>query len=196
MKKMEDMHFPDYVFTLSQEQTDWLREPGENGNSIGGRLPLPPSSYMSNTERIYSESKGGTIPVVDEKVLDVLIQWADDNHLDELKWREPWSDGDEGSWDGFPRDKELLVRLRDLNLLGAKYTVLPKEIGYLTHLVKLNLGENDLDVLPEEIVNLVPLNFINLNRNQNLKLTEKQKQWLSTLKENGATVWVDDDILD
>jgi len=56
-------------------------------------------------------------------------------------------------------------------------------------MVKLNLGENDLSILPDEIVNLVHLEFINLGRNGNLKLTEKQKKWLVTLKENGATVW-------
>ena len=76
--------------------------------------------------------------------------------IDKLEWREPWSEGDDGSWDGFPRDKDLILRFKELNLLGTGSEVLPKEIGYLTNLVKLNLGQNDLIALPDEIVNLTP----------------------------------------
>jgi len=87
-----------------------------------------------------------------------------------------------------PEQISQLENLKKLEISGNKFTTLPESI--------VNLRENDLSVLPEEIVDLVHLDFINLSRNQNLKLTKKQKKWLRTLKENGATVWVDDDILD
>ena len=106
---------------------------------------------MSIAERVHSESEGSIIPEVDDEVLDVLLHWADDNNLDELEWREPLFEGSDGSWDGFPRDKELLVRLRELNLLGAKCEVLPKEIGHLTLLRDINLNQNSLSKLPKMI---------------------------------------------
>jgi Leucine-rich repeat (LRR) protein len=190
LTKLENLSLPDYVFTLSSEQNDWLRELYSKSNNLFSRLPYPPSSYMSISERIYAESEGNIIPEVDDEVLDILIAWANDNNLDELEWREPFSDDTDGSWSGFPRNKELLVRLRELKLLGAKCEVIPKEIAYLTNLVAVNFGENDLTSLPEEIVNLTNLSFINLSRNSNLKLTTQQMEWLNTLKDKGATVWV------
>jgi len=190
LKKLKDLSLPDYVFTLSSEQNNWLRELYSKSNNLFSRLPYPPSSYMTISERIYAESEGNIIPEVDDEVLDILIAWANDNNLNELEWREPLSDDTDGSWSGFPRNKELLIRLRELNLLGAKCEVLPKEIGYLTNLVELNFGETELTFLPEEIVNLSNLSFINLSRNSNLKLTTQQKVWLDTLKDKGATVWI------
>ena len=148
---------------------------------------------MSISERVFEESKDDLIPVVDDNAIDKLINWANEKKIDELEWRESWSEGDDGSWDGFPRDKNLILRLKELNLLGARSEVLPKEIGYLTNLVKLNLGQNDLTALPDEIVNLSNLRFINLSSNPDLKLTARQTAWLDALKANGATVWTNDE---
>jgi Leucine-rich repeat (LRR) protein len=192
LSKLKDFSLPDYVFTLSDEQISWLTKLDDNSNSIGRKLPLPPSSYMSITDRIYAQFEDNPIPKITSEDLEILIKWADAHNLDELEWREPYFDEGDGSWDGFPRDKKLLVRFKELNLLGAKCEVLPEEIGYLTQIERLNLGENNLTVLPEEIVNLVNLTFINLGRNEELKLSNKQEKWLTTLKENSATVWAND----
>lgn len=193
LKNLESISIPDYVFTLTHAQYDWIRESDQNSGSIFSRLPLPPSSYMSISDRVFTESKDDVIPVVEDNSIDTLIHWVNEKKIDELEWREPWSEGDDGSWDGFPRDKDLILRFKELNLLGARSQDLPKEIGYLTNLVKLNLGENNLTALPDEIINLTKLSFINLSRNTDLKLTTKQIEWLSTLKKDGATVWTNDE---
>ena len=192
LKELEGIDIPDYVFTLTPSHYDWIKELQANSNTVFNRLPLPPSSYMSISERVMLESKDDVIPVIDDNALDILIAWADKNNIDELKWREPWSEGGDGSWDGFPRDKNLILRFKDLNLLGVNSKTIPKELGYLRNLTKLNLGSNELTSLPEEIVNLSNLEFINLGRNPDLKLTTKQTNWLKTLEENGATVWTND----
>ncbi len=136
--------------------------------------------------------------------------------MDELEWREPFLDGSDGSWDGFPRDKELLVRLRELGLLGAKCEVLPKEIGHLTLLRDINLNVNNLSTLPNEIGNLTKLTvlrvyknqlislpesiialtnltYLDLSLNSDLKLTFTQKKWIELLKSKGCEVQVDND---
>jgi Leucine-rich repeat (LRR) protein len=190
LKKLEGLSLPDYVFTLSSEQNNWLRELYFNSDNIFSRLPYLPSSYMTISERIYAENEGSIIPEVDDEVLNTLIAWANEHDLKELEWGKPYFSHSEGSWSGFPRNKELLIRFKELNLLGAECEVLPKEIGFLINLEKVNFGQNELTSLPEEIVNLTNLNFINLGRNPDLKLTKQQMEWLDTLKDNGATVWV------
>ncbi len=170
LTNLEGLSLPDYIFELTEKQKAWLKSLYEKQNSIGYRLPFPPSSYMSVSDRLLSETNMTEVVTVSDEVLDKLIAWANSNQLKELTWREPWSEGDDGSWDGFPRDKELLVRLQKLNLLGAKCDTLPQEIGYLTQLKKLNLCENSLTRLPKSIGSLTNLTELRLCRNKLKKL--------------------------
>jgi len=196
LKHLKNISIPDYVFTLTSAQYDWIGEIQQYSNLLFQRLPLAPSAKMSIYERVLMEAKGATQPEVDDDIIKKLIKWANEKKIDELEWREPWYDGDDGSWDGFPRDKKLILRLKEINLLGARCEVLPKEIGLLTNLVKLNLGQNDLIELPEEITNLTNLSFINLGRNPDLKLTTVQRKWIVSLKAKDCIVWMDDEAMD
>jgi len=89
----------------------------------------------------------------EEKLLDKLIQWANNNNLPQLKIEKHHSIKG-GYHEGIPRNKNKLFNLHTLNLPNCNLDELPKEIGKLKNLKKLWLDENNLTKLPNEICNL------------------------------------------
>ena len=110
-----------------------------------------------------------------------------------------------------------LIGIHNLHLHTNKLEKLPEEIGNLVNLIKLDLGNNSIknipksisklkhleylglfnsgiSFLPDEIINLPSLTGINIAGNPNLKLTEYQKNWISSLNE--YDVRIDEDLLD
>ena len=95
----------------------------------------------------YKEFEDGE----NNKWIDVLIKWADENNLSE---------------EDFPRDKNKLQNLDILSLEDYTLTYLPKEIGNLKNLEYLSVYSSNLTHLPDEIGNLENLEFLILCFNQ------------------------------
>ena len=77
-----------------------------------------------------------------------IWNWADKNHVSDLEWIEHDSYLKGGYFRGLPRNKEVLLNLTELNLLGSQVTHLPVEIGKLINLKKLYLLGNQLTAIP------------------------------------------------
>lgn len=128
---------------------------------------------------------------VDDECFARLVKWADDNKI---------------AADNFPREKERLIKLKELDLLsGCDLKSLPDEFANLQSLEKLNLVCNkfqefpkalcklknlkelilwncDLEYLPDEFVNLQNLEKLNLWGNK-FKEFPKVINKLKNLKE-------------
>ncbi|CAD7773995.1 Leucine Rich repeats (2 copies) [Candidatus Methanoperedenaceae archaeon GB50] len=102
--------------------------------------------------------------------IDKLWKWADENNVPDLhlKWVEAFEVeyhememtgviNKVKCWRGLPRNKEKLLSLTKLDLVGNQLTQLPKEIGNLANLTELRLDGNKLTEVPEEIGNLTNL---------------------------------------
>jgi Leucine-rich repeat (LRR) protein len=109
------------------------------------------------------------ISTKNEALLDTLIEWANKNNLPELKNEEHMIIAG-GYFEGFPRDKKILIEIHTLNLPNCKIDTLPKEIGTLKKLKKLWLDGNDLRYLPDEICNLTLLEELYVPNNNIEKL--------------------------
>jgi hypothetical protein len=66
-------------------------------------------------ENIYSKNS------LKEMDLDDLLKWADKNNIDDYYFEDE-------IWYGFPRNKQKILAITDLNLNGNKLTELPKSI--------------------------------------------------------------------
>lgn len=116
-----------------------------------------------------TRKKDEYINTKNEKLLDTLIEWANKNNLPELKNEEHMVIAG-GYFEGFPRDKNILIELHTLNLPNCKINTLPKEIGTLKNLKKLWLDGNHLTHLPDEICNLTLLEELYIPNNDIEKL--------------------------
>ena len=87
----------------------------------------------------------------------------------------------------FPQKQKDLLKLTTLDLRRcSSLESLPAEIGNLTNLTYLDLRMcSSLESLPAEIENLTRLEKLDLSECPHLKLTEKQEQFIKTLKRNG-----------
>jgi len=118
----------------------------------------------------------------DEEIwLNSLISWANENNLPELKIEEHLMIAG-GYYSGFPRDKNILIKLHTLNLPNCTLKKLPKEIGNLKQLKKIWLDGNNLIELPDEICNLTLLEELYVPNN-NIKKLPKDIGNLSNLVE-------------
>lgn len=135
---------------------------------------------FQRSEAILSK-RNSDIP--DERWIERLWEWADENNLPNLIWIDNIHYDKGGYWGGLPRDREKLLNLTSLNISHNKLTELSKEIGYLTKLEELNLSYNKLKILPESVCNLKNLQKFNFAMNLNLVLTIKQIKWIKNLKE-------------
>ncbi|MEE9378983.1 MAG: leucine-rich repeat domain-containing protein [Candidatus Lokiarchaeia archaeon] len=81
-----------------------------------------------------------------------------------------------------------LTMLKELILWHNKLKSLPESIGNLKSLEILYLGNNNLKILPDSIVNLTSLKDINFNWNKLNILTQHQKYWLVSLKNNNCKI--------
>ena len=110
---------------------------------------------------------------IEDDSVQKILDWADENSIPDLKWIEHDSYLKGGYYKGVPRDKEKLLDLTELNLLGYQLAELPKEIGTLTQLKKLYLSGNKLTELPAGISNLVNLEELYVPGNH-LKVLPKE----------------------
>lgn len=85
----------------------------------------------------------------DDSVFDKLIEWANEREISPSK---------------FPRDKNALKALKELNLSDCGLKTLPQELMYLQGLEELDLSENKFQgVVPRVICELKNLKKLSLN---------------------------------
>jgi len=114
-----------------------------------------------------------------------LIDWADQYGIPDLQYSEPYFEEDgslieSGYWFGLPREKELLLKLEELNLNGYLKSDIPDEIRFLRGLKKLSISDGpsarwdveDIDrdedcitEIPPWISELTELEFLDLSYN-------------------------------
>lgn len=90
-----------------------------------------------------------------------------------------------------PNEFTNLKKLELLELNNNAIETLPDGIENLTSLKYLNLNINSLKILPKRIVKLKQLEYLNIKNNKYLELTEEQRCWLQSLKNNGCEVIYD-----
>lgn len=122
----------------------------------------------------------------DDKWVNVLIEWANDNDLEAFK---NYSTVPAYPQTGFPREKNQLSSLESLYLPKSGISYLPPELGKLTklqgicldgnsideypeemchykYLMRLDIDGNNLETLPHEIGNLTSLQILSLESNK------------------------------
>jgi len=121
----------------------------------------------------------------DDSWIDILIKWANDSNLQQLKIvGEPSC-----PYTGFPRDRReiqaleflhlinsnilylppelgMLKKLKYIYLDGNNIDVIPKELCFLPHLIRLDIDGNNITTLPREISNLTTLQILSLRNNK------------------------------
>lgn len=118
-----------------------------------------------------------------------LIQWADENNVPEFTYiTKDVFDEDDNIIEtlkiafGLPRNENLLLNLKELNLSGHNFTEIPEQVKYLTNLKLLNFSKdisdtewpalqnadrfNVLTSIPNWISELINLEELNLSDNR------------------------------
>lgn len=136
----------------------------------------------------------------DEGWIEKIFAWSDENIIQSSTY--------------FPKNKDDLLRMKNLSLRWNRLTSLPDELFNLqqietlelnnnaleyissklvkmTNLKHLNLNINDLKLLPKEIIQLKQLEMLNIKNNKHLVLDDEQISWLIGLKNNGCNVIYD-----
>lgn len=83
----------------------------------------------------------------DDSVFDKLIEWANEREISPSK---------------FPRDKDALKALKELNLSNCDLKTLPQELVCLQRLEELVLGYNNFKEFPNALCGLINLKSLNL----------------------------------
>lgn len=195
----------------------------QNNTNQNAKVALNKAKNLLNiTKTLLVKQENNQL--VEDNWIERLWKWADENNIpdpDAEKGR--WFDDKNETWGkGIPREKTRLLNLLELNLTGAFFNPneikeLPIEITYLTHikgftihnqklsrlpnnisnlknLEELILSSNPLKELPVEICNFKRLKYLSLTSCSSLVLTREQKDWINKLKNNGCTVYTDDDL--
>ncbi len=157
-----------YMLKVTKKQQRWLHKLRENGCEV-----YLDSDVVENSQNI---------DLVDERWMERLWAWADENNIPDLTWTEEEGYKNGGCWKNLPRTKNKLLSFTELNLEGKQITELPKEIGNLTSLTKLNLRTNQLTELPKEVGNLTRLTELDLSHNQLIELPKEIKNLENLIK--------------
>ena len=117
-------------------------------------------SILGITQNILKPKKS-VLAVLNKSWMIQLLRWADKNNIPELQY---YKNGD--YWAGLSRDKKILIKVIELDLILNNLQDIPKEIGNLVSLKELKLYRNQLRDIPEEISNLVNLRKLYLHKNE------------------------------
>ncbi len=121
------------------------------------------TSFLNLPLNLKSFIKKDNAVIGNDEWLDELIAWADEKKISEEK---------------FPRDKELILSLKTLDLSKNQLNTLPESIGNLTNVTTLHLSMNSFSTLPESIRNLRHLTCLMLYDNKLTTLPE----WIGDFK--------------
>lgn len=88
----------------------------------------------------------------------------------------------------FPPSICRMPKLRILDLIGNKIEHFPECIGDLTELRELWISENPIKSIPEDITKLVNLRKLDILKVEYNNLSEREKQYLRKLEENGCSI--------
>lgn len=106
---------------------------------------------------------------IDETIIDILIQWADDNQIPELYKKDY-------STIGFPRDKIEIRKLKSLEIKYVKLNSIPEALFELKNLEKLYLKNCELESFPKGLSKLTKLKRLSFEENKLNSLPEDLNQ--------------------
>lgn len=88
-----------------------------------------------------------------------------------------------------PDSISSLGQLEVLTLWQNDIKRLPTNIGYLTQLKGLDISDNDLEELPTSITKLTNLERFYYSGNENLVLSDNQREWIRSLAQSGCEIY-------
>jgi len=161
-------------------------------------------SILDITNKILDNSSNLPSNLNDEW-MNILWRWADEWEIPDLEEIGP----DTGIfWIGLPRNREELLTFKELTIYNQYFNFekipdeicrlkslevltlssnnlheLPEDIENLVNLRVLDISNNALETLPKGIVKLKNLQYLDLYKNDNLILTDEQKEWLLHLSQ-------------
>ncbi|WP_434581555.1 hypothetical protein MLC52_05390 [Sulfurimonas sp. NW15] len=95
-----------------------------------------------------------------------LWVWADKYKIDNPQKINPnWGEIFEPEYRGIPRDKELLIQMRHLDLSNYNLREIPDDIVCMENLKWINISGNSLENFPLGILNYEFLESINISEN-------------------------------
>jgi len=101
-----------------------------------------------------------------------IIKWADENKIDDLQFTDYNNECNDKKFRGLPRNKKILLKIKNLNLSEYNLYNIPEEIGDFKNLVCLNLDFNNLTLLPYNLCNLENLETLSISENKLTKIEE------------------------
>lgn len=156
--------------TVGVDQMHYIKQVNELVYKLCELTGKTPEEIFSDPKNL-KRKKEAKVTGEKEIWLNSLIKWANDNNLPELKIEEHHIIAG-GYHEGFPRDKNVLIKLHTLNLPDCNLRELPKEIGNLNQLKKIWLKGNNLIKLPDEVCSLNLLEELYLPDNNIERLPE------------------------
>lgn len=119
-----------------------------------------------------------------ENWIEKLWEWANKNNIPNTTDSDIDTIDDEKLfyWKGIPRDKNILLNVKSINLSKCNIEVLPIELFNLVNLKQLNLSDNKLTFLPNEIGKLKNLIFLFISNNKITQIDNKVISELNNLK--------------
>jgi len=118
---------------------------------------------------------------IDDKIIDSLIKWADENNIPDLYKKDH-------SMKGFPRDRKSIAKLKSLKLENLELNSIPEEIYELKSLETLYFENCALQEISDGIAKLTKLKYLSLEENNLSSIPENleklQKLTILVLSEN------------
>lgn len=129
------------------------------------KLALNKSKNLLNVTQTILEKE-------DYKWIEKLWKWADENEIDESIWVSDVNFINGGYFRNIPKDKNKLLVLRELCIIGQKLIYMSRELSNIKTLKEIWLNSNNLRSLPEFIYNLTNIECIVLTDNLITNLSE------------------------
>jgi Leucine-rich repeat (LRR) protein len=171
------------IFELPPELHNNFRDTFEAMELEDGKNEITIEFYENNRHPDYIESFYFKKDVNALRWFDNVCDWADKYKLSE---------------DVFPRDKEALQNLNELDISNKGINELPKEIGALVNMTSLKINDNNIEELPHEIGKLTNLSILSMNNNNIKELPPELYQLtnlLVLLCSNNSISFVSQDII-
>jgi Leucine-rich repeat (LRR) protein len=127
-------------------------------------------SLLNITNKLLANKNSN---LVDDSWIDRLWEWADKNGIGDLEWIENSYHKDGGDWQGLPRIKEKLLKIKIIYLPRKHVNNIPIELFKLVQIEKLILDLYGYSSIPKEIENLKKLEFLEIQEGDNIHIPKE-----------------------